>query len=61
MANKVERRRDGRRDRDWVIRAWRTGAFARTLAGSAPEAKLAQYEHYVQELTRDGLLPEAGS
>ncbi|CAM9942644.1 unnamed protein product [Ectocarpus sp. 12 AP-2014] len=27
----------------------------------APEAKLAQYKHYVQELTRDGLLPEACS
>ncbi|CBJ31237.1 hypothetical protein Esi_0240_0017 [Ectocarpus siliculosus] len=61
MADKVERQRDSGRDRDWVIRSWKTGGFARTLAGSAPEAKLAQYEHYVQELTRDGLQSEAGS
>ncbi|CAN0101196.1 unnamed protein product, partial [Ectocarpus sp. 12 AP-2014] len=53
-ADKVLRERDSRRDRDWVICSWESGACVRTMVGSASEAKVAQYEHYVQELSKDG-------
>ncbi|CAN0558630.1 unnamed protein product, partial [Ectocarpus sp. 12 AP-2014] len=39
---------------DWVICSWESGACVRTMVGSASEAKVAQYEHYVQELSKDG-------